>query len=70
VIYATISEEVSHNIASINDPYSILKRLNDLYDNHFELELKQLMVKLFNPELKNDDPMALALEIKAIMHEN
>jgi hypothetical protein len=27
------------------------------------------MVNLFNLELKNDDPMALALEIKAIMHD-
>ena len=26
------------------------------------------MVKLFNLELNNDDPMDLALEIKAIMH--
>jgi hypothetical protein len=36
---------------------------------HSELELIQLMVKLFNLELKNDDPMALASEIKAIMHD-
>jgi hypothetical protein len=27
------------------------------------------MVKLFNLELKNDDPMALSFEIKAIMHD-
>jgi hypothetical protein len=27
------------------------------------------MLKLFNLELKNDDPMALASEIKAIMHD-
>jgi hypothetical protein len=27
------------------------------------------MLKLFNLELKNDDPMALPLEIKAIMHD-
>jgi hypothetical protein len=69
VISATVSEEVSHHIASINDSYSTLKRLNDLYDTHSELELIQLMVKLFNLELKNDDPMALASEIKAIMHD-
>jgi hypothetical protein len=69
VISVTVSEEVSHHIASINDSYSTLKRLNDLYDTHSELELIQLMVKLFNLELKNDDPMALASEIKAIMHD-
>jgi hypothetical protein len=27
------------------------------------------MVKLFNLELKNDDPMDLASKIKAIMHD-
>jgi hypothetical protein len=32
VISATVSEEVSHHIASINDSYSALKRLNDLHD--------------------------------------
>jgi hypothetical protein len=69
VISVTVSEEVSHHIASINDSYSALKRLNDLYDTHSELELIQLMVKLFNLELKNDDPMDLASEIKAIMHD-
>jgi hypothetical protein len=56
----TLSEEVSCHIAYINDSYSSLKRLNDLYDTHFELELIQLMAKLFNLELKNDDPMDLA----------
>jgi hypothetical protein len=69
VISATVSEEVSHHIASISDSYGALKRLNDLYDTHSELELIQLMLKLFNLELKNDDPMALVLEIKAIMHD-
>jgi hypothetical protein len=59
VIYAIVSEGVSHHIASINDSYSALNKLNYLYDTHFELELIQLMVKLFNLELKNDDPMAL-----------
>jgi hypothetical protein len=60
VISMTVSEEVSHHIASINDSYGALKRLNDLYDTHSELELIQLMLKLFNLELKNDDPMDLA----------
>jgi hypothetical protein len=65
VIFATISEEVRRHIAAINDFYSTLKRLNDLYDTHSELEL----IQLFNLELKNDDPMALASEIEAIMHD-
>jgi hypothetical protein len=60
VISATISEEMRHHIASISDSYNVLKRFNDLYDTHYELELIQLMVKLFNLELNNNDPMALA----------
>jgi len=32
------------------------------------LELIQLLLKLFNLELKDNDPMALASKIKAIMH--
>lgn len=32
LIAATISEEVSRHIVSINDSYSALKRLNNLYD--------------------------------------
>jgi hypothetical protein len=56
VIYATISEEVSHHIASIKSSYNNLKILNELYDIHSELELIQLMVNLFNLDLNNDDP--------------
>ena len=55
--------------ASINGSYIALKRLNELYDTHSEVELIQLMVKLLNLELKNNDPMDLASEIKAIMHD-
>jgi len=43
-----VSEEVSHHIPSISDSYGALKKLNDLYDTHFELWLIQLMVNLFN----------------------
>jgi hypothetical protein len=46
-----------------------LKRLNELYDTHSEPELIQLILKLFNLELKNDEPMAIASEIKSIMHD-
>ena len=40
-----------------------------MYDRHLELELIQLLVKVFNLELKNDDPMDLSSEIKTIMHQ-
>jgi hypothetical protein len=60
---------VSRQIASISDSYGTLKILNELYDTHYEIELIQLMLNLFNLELKNDDPMALAFEIIAIMHD-
>jgi hypothetical protein len=60
---------VSCHIASISDSYGALKRLNKLYDTYFELEFIQQMLKPFNLELKNDDPMALASKIKAIMHD-
>ena len=33
------------------------------------LKLFQLMIKLFNLELKNDDPLALASKVRSIMHE-
>jgi hypothetical protein len=48
VISMTVSEEVSHHIASIKNSYSSLNILNDLYDTHSELELIQLMVKLLS----------------------
>jgi len=36
---------------------------------HSTLEIGQLMIKLFSLELQNDDPLALALELKSIMHD-
>jgi len=33
------------------------------------LEVFQLMIKLFTLELQNDDPLALASEVKSIMHD-
>jgi hypothetical protein len=68
LIVARVSKEASCHIISIKDSYGALKKLKDLYDSHSELELIQLLVKFFNLELKDDDPMALAFEIKAIMH--
>ena len=40
-----------------------------MYGFHLELELIQSLVKVFNLELNDDDPMALTYEIKAIMHD-
>jgi hypothetical protein len=68
IISKMVSEEVSCHIISIKDSYGALNKLKDLYDSHSELELIQLLVKLFNLKLMNDDPMDLASEIKAIMH--
>ena len=36
-------------------------KLRDLYDSHSELEIIQLLMKLFNLELKDNDPMKLAI---------
>jgi hypothetical protein len=69
MIFSIVSEEVRHDIVSINELYGSLNNLKDLYDSHEELELIQLLVNIFNLELNNDDPMVLASKIKAIMHD-
>ena len=46
-----------------------MSKLKELYDSHSELEVVQLMIKLFSLELKNDDPLALASEVRSIMHD-
>jgi len=69
LIFASISEEVIHHIISIKYSWSDFKKLKDLYDSHSELEIIQLLMNLFNLELKDNDPMALASKIKCIMHD-
>lgn len=69
LIAMLINEEVSRCIAPFTNAFSALKKLKDLYDLHFELEVVQLKIKLSNIELKYDDPLALAFEIKAIVHD-
>jgi hypothetical protein len=69
MIFATITEEVIHHMDSINDSYSSLNILNEMYNTHSECEIIQLMVKLFNLELKSDNPMSLASKIESIMHD-
>ena len=59
LIGAIESKEMSHNIISIIYYYGDLKKLKDLYGSHVELELIQLLLSLFNLELKDNDPMAL-----------
>jgi hypothetical protein len=60
MICAIVSEEVSCHIVYVSDSYGALKRLNELYDTHSDLELIQLILKLFNLKLKNDDHMYLS----------
>jgi hypothetical protein len=60
---------VNHHLFSINDSHSYLDILKNLYETHSKPELIQLMVNLFNLELKNDDPMYLTFEIKDIMNK-
>ena len=69
MIIAFISEVVSRHLVSSKSAWEALKKLKDLYYSHFELEIIQLLMKLFNLELKDDDPMKLASEIRAIFHD-
>ena len=69
LITAIVSEDVSQHIISMKKSYDALKKLRDLYDSHSELELIQLLLKLFNLELKDNDPMAMASKINYIFHD-
>ena len=40
-----------------------------MYDSHSEMEIIQLMLKLFNLEVKDNDPMLVASLIREIMHK-
>ena len=40
-----------------------------MYDSHSEMEVIKLMLKLFNLEVKDNDPMLVAYEIRTIMHK-
>jgi len=69
LIAASVNEEVSCHISSYSTAFEALQKLKELYDTHSALEVVQLMIKLFTLELKNNDPLALASEIKSIMHD-
>eukprot|EP00253_Pinus_taeda_P022521 PITA_22521 len=69
LIATSVNEEVSHHISPFSNAFKALQRLKELYDSHSTLEVVQLMIKLFSLELQNDDPLALASEVKSIMHD-
>ncbi len=69
LIAASVSEEVSRHIAPFSTTFKSLQKLKELYDSHSALEVVQLMIKLFILELQNNDPLALASEVKSIMHD-
>eukprot|EP00253_Pinus_taeda_P028900 PITA_28900 len=69
LIAASVNKEVTHHISSYSTAFEALQKLKELYDSHFALEVVQLMIKLFTLELQNNDPLALASEIKSIMHD-
>lgn len=69
LIAASENEEVTCRIAPFTNVFSALKKLKEVSDSHTQLEVVQLMIKLFNLELKDDDSLALASEIRAIMHD-
>ena len=69
LIIASVSEEVSTHLVYSKRAWEALKKLKYLYDSHSELEIIQLLMKLFNLELKDNDPMKLASEIRAIFHD-
>jgi len=60
---------VSRHISPFSNAFEALQKLKELYDSHSALKVVQLIIKLFSLELQNDDPLALASEVKSIMHD-
>ena len=69
LIISSIIEEESSNIVSSKSASEALRKLKDFSDSHSHLEIIQLLMKLFNLELKDNDPMKLAYEIRDIFHD-
>ena len=63
------NEELSKHLVSSKSAWKALKKLKDLYDSHSELEIIQLLMKLFNLELKHNDPVKISYEIRDIFHD-
>ena len=66
---ASVSEEVSCHISPFSTAFEALQKMKELYASHSALEVVQPMIKLFTLELQNNDPLALASEVKSIMHD-
>lgn len=64
-----MTEEVSKYIVPCGATFEALKRLKELYDSHSELKIIQLLLKLFNLEMKDNDPLKSSCEVKFIFHD-
>lgn len=60
---------MSHDVSPLSNSFEALQKLKEIYDLHSELEVVQLMIKLFSLELKNDDPLPLASKVRSIIHD-
>lgn len=69
LIATSVNEEVSRHISPFSNAFEALQKLKELYDSHSTLEVVPLMIKLFSLELQNDNPLAVASEVKSIMHD-
>ena len=69
MITTTVSEEVSQHIFPTKSFFEAFKRLKYFYDSHFEMEIIQLMLKLFSLEVKDNDPILVGSEIREFMHK-
>eukprot|EP00253_Pinus_taeda_P031134 PITA_31134 len=69
LIATSVNKEVSRHISTCSTAFEALQKLKEIYDSHSALEVVQLMIKLFTLELQNNDPLALASEIKSIVHD-
>ena len=69
MVSVSVNEEVSHHISPFSNALEALQKMKELYDSHSALEVVQLMIKLFSLELQNYDTLALASEVKSIMHD-
>lgn len=68
LIGASVTENVNWHINNLDTKWGTLKELKDLYDLHLELEFMQLQLKLFNLEMKDNDPLSLASKINVMKH--
>ena len=57
MITAIVSEEVSQHIFPATYFFQALKRMKDMFGSHTKMEVIQMMLKLFNLEVKDNHPM-------------